>query len=210
MRILYWIGSAYIALCALVLTSHVFTSETDASVNTPPNTSSASVGGNSPGERWFNQIKAHCNSVEVATAIESSPAPKDAEGSAYKAGCYALAGKTKLAKATIDGLSTRDQDYAATIVFNIGHPVADAGDDESAGPIMRLVVGYQPYNFMALYHAGMSEYAIGENDRATLHLKQFLTIYQSNDGWRQNALSVLQTIESGCGCKAKNLLQMEG
>lgn len=206
MRTLYWIGSGYIAFCALVLTSHVLTAATDASVNISSETSI----GNSPAERWFNQIKAHCNSVEVATAIQSFPPPNGAEGSAYMAGCYALAGKTKLAKATIDGLSTRDQDYAATIVFNIGHPVADAGDDESAGPIMRLVIGYQPYNYMALYHAGMSEYAIGENDRSQLHLKQFLTIYQSNDGWRQNALSVLEAIESGCGCKPKNLLQMEG
>jgi hypothetical protein len=124
------------------------------------------------------------------------------------AGCYALAGKTKIAKVIIDGLATRERDYAATVVFNIGHPVADAGDDESAGPIMRLVIDYQPYNYMALYHAGMSEYAIGEDDRSRLHLKQFLTIYQTKDGWRQNALSVLNAIETRT--KPKNLLNLEG
>jgi hypothetical protein len=192
------------ALCAAVLTAHLFSSATSASVNNAPET----YAGNTPGERWFNQIKSHCNSVEVATAIRSFPPPDGADGAAYRAGCYALAGKTKIAKAIINVLATQERDYAATVVFNIGHPVADAGDDESAGPIMRLVIDYQPYNFMALYHAGMSEYAIGENDRSTLHLKQFLTIYQTNDGWRQNALSVLNAIETGT--KPKNLLNLEG
>jgi hypothetical protein len=204
LRTSYWIGSAYMALCATVLTAHVFSSATSASVNNAPET----YAGNTPGERWFNQIKSHCNSVEVATAIRSFPPPKDADGTAYMAGCYALAGKTKMAKGIIDGLAAKERDYAATVVFNIGHPVADAGDDESAGPIMRLVIDYQPYNFMALYHAGMSEYAIGENDRSTLHLKQFLTIYQTDDGWRQNALSVLNAIETGT--KPKNFLNLEG
>lgn len=46
----------------------------------------------------------------------------------------------------------KQQEKAAGIVFRIGHPVADAGDDESAGPIMNLVVKYQPWNYMALYH----------------------------------------------------------
>ena len=66
---------------------------------------------------------------------------------------------------------------AAGIVFNVGHPVADAGDDQSAGPIMRLVVEYQPENYMALYHAGMSEYILGHTDLARTQLERFLEIY---------------------------------
>jgi hypothetical protein len=80
---------------------------------------------------------------------------------------------------------------AANIVFNVGHPVADAGDDQSAGPIMRLVIQYTPENYMALYHAGMSEYILGELDFARTHLKAFLEIYRSEDGWRSNAIEVL-------------------
>ena len=78
-------------------------------------------------------------------------------------------------------------------MFNIGHPVADAGDDDSAGPIMRLVVEYQPDNYMALYHAGMSEYMLGQIDFARTHLEQFIELYQPEDGWRTNAREVLGT-----------------
>jgi hypothetical protein len=37
-----------------------------------------------------------------------------------------------------------DRARAANIVFEVGHPVADAGDDRSAGPLMELVVDYVP------------------------------------------------------------------
>ena len=60
--------------------------------------------------------------------------------------------------------------------------MADAGDDESAGPIMRLVVEYQPENYMALYHAGMSEYILGHTDLARTHLQRFLAIYHPRTG----------------------------
>jgi hypothetical protein len=75
--------------------------------------------------------------------------------------------------------------------------VADAGDDQSAGPIMRLVVTYQPQNYMALYHAGMSEYILGQKDLARTHLTQFLDLYHDADGWRSNALTVLHRIDLG-------------
>ena len=93
--------------------------------------------------------------------------------------------------------SQADRAGAAGIVFNVGHPVADAGDDQSAGPIMRLVVEYQPDNYMALYHAGMSEYILGQPDLARTHLEAFLARYASEDGWRANALEVLQRITAG-------------
>ena len=85
---------------------------------------------------------------------------------------------------------------AAGIVFAVGHPVADAGDDASAGPIMRLVVEYQPENYMALYHAGISEYMLGEMDFARTHLTRFLELYTPEDGWRSNAREVLGRIGS--------------
>jgi hypothetical protein len=95
----------------------------------------------------------------------------------------------------IDALGASDRSRAAGIVFEIGHPVADAGDDQSAGPIMRLVVSYQPDNYMALYHAGMSEYGLGQMDFARTHLKQFVELYRAEDGWRNNALTVLRRLD---------------
>lgn len=147
------------------------------------------------GSAWFQGIKPYCNSVEIATRLAKSPPPQNREGTAYEAACYALAGRLEDARLLIEQLSLNDRMYAAGVVFEIGHPVADAGDDRSAGPIMRLVIEYQPANYMALYHAGMSEYAVGEYDLAAKHLKRFLDIYNQEDGWRSNAKQVLQRME---------------
>ena len=51
-----------------------------------------------------------------------------------------------------------DRAGAANVLFEVAHPVADAGDDRASGPMMELVLEYWPNNYMALYHAGMSEY----------------------------------------------------
>ncbi|MGK7877230.1 MAG: protein kinase [Xenococcaceae cyanobacterium] len=148
-----------------------------------------------PEQKWFNRIKPRCNSVEVVVAMRLSPHPQTHAGVAYAAGCYALAGKIDQADQLIQQLPQKVQGNAAGVVFEIGHPVADAGDDESAGPIMQLVLKYQPQNYMALYHAGMSNYVLGDFQMSQQHLKEFLRIYQNKDGWRQNALTVLRRIE---------------
>ena len=145
-----------------------------------------------PALNWFLKIKPHCNSVEVTTMLKKLPPPETAEGVGYAAACYALAGKIDMADKLIQSLPEKQQQQAVSIVFNIGHPVADAGDDESAGPIMNLVVKYQPTNYMALYHAGMSAYILGDLEMSEEYLLSFLEIYQRDDGWRQNAITVLQ------------------
>jgi tetratricopeptide (TPR) repeat protein len=152
--------------------------------------------GGAAGE-WFAQVKPFCNAVEVEVRQQQLPAPQTVEGAGYSAACYALAGKIDRAREVIDRLDGNDRSTAAGIVFTIGHPVADAGDDQSAGPIMRLVVTYQPQNYMALYHAGMSEYILGQKDLAKTHLTQFLDLYHDADGWRSNALTVLERIDRG-------------
>jgi tetratricopeptide (TPR) repeat protein len=146
---------------------------------------------------WFAQVKPFCNAVEVEVRQQQLPAPQTVEGAGYSAACYALAGKIDRAREVIERLDGNDRSAAAGIVFTIGHPVADAGDDQSAGPIMRLVVTYQPQNYMALYHAGMSEYILGQKDLAKTHLTQFLDLYHDADGWRSNALTVLNRIDRG-------------
>jgi hypothetical protein len=73
----------------------------------------------------------------------------------------------------------------------VAHPIADAGDNLSAGPIMELVVYYWPNHYMALYHAGMAEYAMGQHQLARKNLKAFLSYYHENDGWTQSAQETL-------------------
>ena len=185
-RVIYAAGWGYLALCGLVLAK----SRTPAPRSGEPRPSPASYGG-AAGE-WFAQVKPFCNAVEVEVRQQQLPAPSGVEGAGYSAACYALAGKIDRAREVIDRLASGERSQAAGIVFAIGHPVADAGDDQSAGPIMRLVVSYQPGNYMALYHAGMSEYILGQLDFARTHLERFLELYRSEDGWRNNALDVLK------------------
>ena len=185
-RVIYAAGWGYLALCGLVLAK----SRTPAPRSGEPRPSPASYGG-AAGE-WFAQVKPFCNAVEVEVRQQQLPAPSGVEGAGYSAACYALAGKIDRAREVIDHLASGERSQAAGIVFAIGHPVADAGDDQSAGPIMRLVVSHQPGNYMALYHAGMSEFILGQADFARTHLKQFMALYQSEDGWRNNARDVLK------------------
>ena len=149
----------------------------------------------SPEQQWFKHIKSRCNSVEVVTAMHHADYPKSTKGIGYAASCYALAGRIDLADKVIQTLPANQQVYAAEIVFNIGHPVADAGDDKSAGPIMELVLRYWSENYMALYHAGMSAYVLGDFAKAETHLKDFLRIYQHQDYWTNKAQDALQRIE---------------
>jgi serine/threonine protein kinase len=151
----------------------------------------------SGGKQWFDQIKASCNPVEVTTAIISSPYPQTTSGVGYAASCYALAGKIDLADQVIQQLPPNRQEYAARVVFEIGHPVADAGDDKSAGEIMELVVRYWGDNYMALYHAGMSAYILQDYPKATAHLQAFLKVYQQPDAWTDRAKSALSRMEQG-------------
>ena len=191
-RALYAAGWGYVALCGVVLVTRSAAAPV-ARGGEPPAPATPFRG--AAGE-WFAGVKPFCNAVEVEVRQQQTPPPAGVEGAGYSAACYALAGKIERARAAIDKLDKGDRPAAAGIVFAVGHPVADAGDDQSAGPIMRLVVGYQPDNYMALYHAGMSEYILGQMDFARTHLKQFIQLYTADDGWRSNALDVLRRLDA--------------
>ncbi len=187
-RSLYVAGWCYVAVCGLVLAR-----PSSAPVEPRPNHAPApAFHGDAAG--WFARMKPFCNAVEVEVQQQANPAPSGRDGAGYSAACFALAGKIDRARATIDQLDPSDRPSAAGIVFAVGHPVADAGDDQSAGPIMRLVVEYQPENYMALYHAGISESILGHSDLARVHLERFLEIYKAEDGWRSNAITVLERL----------------
>jgi hypothetical protein len=185
-RTLYAAGWGYVALCGWLLV------RPQAPAPRPSHAPAPTFRGDAAG--WFTRIKPFCNAVEVEVQQQYTPAPQGADGAGYSAACFALAGKIARARETIERLDPSDRSRAAGIVFHVGHPVADAGDDQSAGPIMRLVVEYQPDNYMALYHAGMSEHILGHQDLARTHLERFLEIYRAEDGWRANARTVLDRI----------------
>jgi hypothetical protein len=145
--------------------------------------------------QWFRRVKPYCNTVEVATLQHEAPAPATIAGAGYHAACFALAGRIDDARRIIDQLAPADRYKAVGIVFDVGHPVADAGDDRSAGPIMEMVIDYWPNHYMALYHAGMAEYMLGQRDLARHNLKEFRKYYHENDGWTANAVAVLRRLD---------------
>jgi len=145
--------------------------------------------GAATGNDWWSQHKAQCNPVEVATALDASaPAP-------YRAACLAFAGKIDAARAVLLGVPDAERDEAVGFVFSVAHPIADMGDDASAGPIMELVVELQPNQYMALYHAGMAKAIAAEDAKARDFLTRFLQIYQADDGWTGNARAALRSLE---------------
>lgn len=143
---------------------------------------------------WFQSIKPYCNTVEAEVALRNSPAPDGSQGIAYTAACLALAGRVDAARQAILSLPDSDRYHAAGIVFDVAHPIADAGDDRSAGPIMGLVVEFWPNHYMALYHAGMASYGLGSTELARKYLEDFLELYDQKDGWRSNAEDVLRRL----------------
>jgi hypothetical protein len=191
MRFLYTLGVCYVALCGALLWRGREVAPPPAPAR-PPHQAPVEAAGT--GAEWFQRIKPFCNSVEVETQLRFQPPPAGMEGSGFAAACLALAGKITQARERIVALPESERATAVGIVFEIGHPVADAGDEKSAGPIMELVVEFWPNHYMALYHAGASEFILGQPDLARKHLEAFLDNYHENDGWRTNALEMLQKL----------------
>ncbi len=131
-RALYAAGWSYVALCGLLL------ARPQGAVPRPAHAPAPVFQGDAAG--WFTRIKPFCNAVEVDVQHQYSPPPAGTAGAGYSAACFALAGKIERARETIDRLDSAERPAAAGIVFNVGHPVADAGDDQAAGPHKRLVV----------------------------------------------------------------------
>jgi hypothetical protein len=146
------------------------------------------------GADWFAAVKPFCNTLEVETATAQLPPPEDLEGRAYAAACFAIAGKIDRARSYLLQVAESQRWRAAGIVFEIGHPIADAGDDRSAGPIMELVVEFWPNHYMALYHAGAAAFSLSRPRAAEHHLREFLRHYSVADGWRSSAVDMLERL----------------
>jgi hypothetical protein len=198
-RFLYFAGFVYIALCGVTIVNNLGArSGVSARGYLPPERVQPppSPGSNrSTGTEWFAAMKPFCNPVEVEVRQRYSPPPGTSEGAGFSAACFALAGKMDRARAIIEQMPRGDRASAASVLFDVAHPVADAGDDAASGPMMELVLEYWPNNYMALYHAGMSEYTLGQSALAETHLKAFLQMYPTEDGFNSNAKDALKAIE---------------
>jgi len=197
----YLFGWGFVAICGALLLGarqpHARVTYQPAS--TGERNAQATSGGAVPGaseEQWFRRVRPYCNTVEVRVLQRQSAPPATTRGAGYHAACFALAGQIDEARRIIDSVAPNERYVAVGIVFDVGHPVADAGDDRSAAPIMELVIDYWPNHYMALYHAGMAEYMLGQRDLARKNLAEFLRLYQENDGWRANGLTVLARLDS--------------
>ncbi len=192
------IGWAFVIACLVMIVAAGRPQPVEVAVEQPrPRPVPQMAQGTGDAAQWFRRIKPYCNSVEVTTVSRNDPPPATMQGSAYHAACLGLAGRIDDARRIIDQLPTAQRGNAAAIVFDVGHPVADAGDDRSAGPMMELVVDYSPTHYMALYHAGMAEYMLGQYQLARRNLQTFLQIYTPDDGWRSNAKEVIRRIDAG-------------
>jgi hypothetical protein len=189
------LGWSYVAMCALIVGRAAMRPDVpvETVTHTPPR-HAPPVSPTADAAEWFRRVKPYCNSVEITVVQRQSPPPANTAGVGYHAACYALAGKIDEARRLIDGLQPAERYRAAGIVFEIGHPVADAGDDRSAGPIMELVIDYWPNHYMALYHAGMAEYMLGQRALAKKNLEAFLKLYHESDGWRSNGIEILKRL----------------
>lgn len=134
---------------------------------------------------------AHCTALDVEQRTRDPQMPDD-----ERVTCFAVAGKLDRARALLQSLAEPDRNRAIAMVFSVAHPIADSGDDRSAGPIMELVVEYSPDNYMAVFHAGMAEFALGQDDGARIQLQRFLTMYTMTDVWHQRAQTALAAINA--------------
>jgi hypothetical protein len=130
-----------------------------------------------------------CTPLEVEEVIRGG-AMTDVE----RVTCLAVAGKIERARALLLTMRGAMRSQAIARVFNVAHPIADRGDDASAGPIMALVVELWPDNYMAVFHAGMAEFALGHDEPAGRQLARFLAMYAPHDVWRARAEQALAAI----------------
>jgi hypothetical protein len=189
MKLLYWVGILYILICVIFTAQKVFSFPFQ---HTRTSNVSLMISG---GSDWFKTMRPYCNPVEVEAYMAKIPPPNTVEGSAYASACFALANKIDRSRVVIVDLKEKDRPKAAEILFEIGKPIADAGDSRSTAPIMRLVLEFNPNNVEALFYAGTSEYSLGEMGRAKTHLSRFVQLYENKDMMSNTAYEMLDRIQ---------------
>ena len=143
-----------------------------------------------PFKAAFHELHRLC---KIAISLPVSTASCERSFSGQKVACLAIAGDISSARGAL--MRSHERASALQEIFAVAHPIADAGDDRAAGPIMKLVVEFWPENYMAVFHAGMADYALGQDASAREYLLQFMNIYHAHDIWRSRAAIALAGIE---------------
>jgi len=147
---------------------------------------------NTDGAAWFARVRERCNSLQVRGVLADTPPPASLDGAAFAAACASLAGDLRLAQKQIAPFPRDQHAYGVWPAFEIAHRMADRRPkDPAVAAIMRFVLDSWPDNYMALYHAGISEFATGDAARATKHLQGFLKLYAKRDGFSTTATNAL-------------------
>jgi len=194
-RAFYALGIGYVLLCSSLVVWRSVDRRPPGSATRNLSDHSSSGLPHTPGAVWFERVRASCNAVEVESRLARDPYPDDRDGVAYGAACLALAGKMDRSRNLIRQLAAADRSPAASVMFEVGHLVADAGDEKSAAPLLELVLDYQPDNEMALYHLGLAEQATYKFDSARRHLQRFVDLHPQRDSLRENADRSLAFLE---------------
>ena len=147
---------------------------------------------NTDGAAWFARVRERCNSLQVRGVLADTPPPASIDGAAFAAACASIAGDLRLAQKQIAPFPKDQHAYGVWPAFEIAHRMADKRPkDPAVAAIMRFVLDSWPDNYMALYHAGIAEFAAGDVPRATKHLQGFLKLYSKRDGFSTTATNAL-------------------
>jgi hypothetical protein len=147
-----------------------------------------------PDAVWFLRAKPSCNALEAKGYLRAHPPSNTWEGAGYRAGCLMLANQLDDARAVLDTLSSKEQHVAVDLVFQIANEVADKGDEGAAGPMMELVLRYNPEHPYALFHAGMAAASSGRSDQAREWLTRFLRVTRDENGDTRAAREALEKL----------------
>jgi len=195
MRSVYWLGLAYLIMIAL----HYHGTRSAAGA-APVGDHVAHFGhldGHDAAALWFARARPHCNPLEADLHVNRDPAPEGPLGAAFAAACTALTDDIGSTREAILDMPEDERWRAVGVIFEMIHPIADAGEEVRVGPLMELVVEFWPNHYMALYHAGSARYRQGDHEGARSLLHRFLNEHTSEDAWRLRALEMIMETDEG-------------
>jgi len=140
---------------------------------------------------WFDMVRTRCTPGEVRLATDLNRPPAGAEGTGYKAACFALAGQISTARALLLGLPEADRPQGVAPVDDMARELAGRGRHDLAGPLAELVLEFWPDREVALYAAGMARWADGDRSAARDYLERFLELHPDQDELTDNARRTL-------------------